>query len=41
MTNVTVIGAQDHIEIWDRAVWARYLARLEEEADDVAAEHAT
>jgi MraZ protein len=39
--DVTVIGAQDHLEIWDRAVWARYLARLEEEADVTAAEHAT
>lgn len=39
--DVTVIGAQDHLEIWDRARWARYLARLEEEADVTAVEHAT
>lgn len=39
--DVTVIGAQDHLEIWDRAGWARYLARLEEEADATAVEHAT
>ena len=39
--DVTVIGAQDHLEIWDRAAWARYLARLEEEADATAVEHAT
>jgi MraZ protein len=39
--DVTVIGAQDHLEIWDRARWERYLARLEEEADVTAVEHAT
>jgi len=39
--DVTVIGAQDHLEIWDRDVWSRYLARLEEEADATAVEHAT
>jgi MraZ protein len=39
--DLTVIGAQDHLEIWDRARWARYLARLEEVADVTAAEHAT
>jgi MraZ protein len=39
--DVTIIGAQDHLEIWDRAHWAQYLARLEEEADATAVEHAT
>jgi len=39
--DVTIIGAQDHIEIWDRAAWAEYLAQLEEEADATAVEHAT
>ena len=32
----TVIGVQDHIEIWDRAAWGEYLAHLEEEADATA-----
>jgi len=39
--DVTIIGAQDHIEIWDRAAWAEYLAHLEEEADATADELAT
>jgi MraZ protein len=39
--DLTVIGAQDHLEIWDRAAWARFLAHLEEEADATADEHAT
>jgi len=34
----TVIGVQDHIEIWDRATWAEYLTHLEEEADATADE---
>lgn len=38
---VTIIGARDHIEIWDRGAWADYLARLEEEADATADELAT
>ena len=38
---VTIIGAQDHIEIWDRAAWADYQSRLEEEADATADELAT
>lgn len=38
---VTIIGVEDHIEIWDRAAWAEYLARLEEEADATADELAT
>ncbi|MFA4966334.1 MAG: division/cell wall cluster transcriptional repressor MraZ [Thermoleophilia bacterium] len=36
--DVTVIGAQDHVEFWDRAAWAAYLAHLEEEADATADE---
>jgi len=36
----TVIGVQDHIEIWDRAAWAEYLKHLEEEADATADEPA-
>ena len=39
--DVTVIGVQDHVEIWDRAAWADYLAHLEEEADATADELAT
>jgi MraZ protein len=34
----TIIGVRDHIEIWDRAAWAAYLAHLEEEADATADE---
>ena len=37
----TVIGVQDHIEIWDRAAWGAYLAHLEEEADATASAPAT
>jgi MraZ protein len=37
----TVIGVQDHIEIWDRAAWGGYLAQLEEGADATADELAT
>jgi MraZ protein len=36
--DVTIIGAQDHLEFWDRAAWAAYLAHLEEEADATADE---
>lgn len=36
--DVTIIGVEDHIEIWDRASWAEYLAHLEEEADATADE---
>ncbi len=39
--DVTIIGAADHIEIWDRAAWAEYLSRLEEEADAPADERAS
>jgi MraZ protein len=38
---VTIIGVQDHIEIWDRAAWTEYLTHLEEEADATADELAT
>jgi MraZ protein len=38
---VTVIGVQDHVEIWDRAAWTEYLSQLEEEADATADELAT
>ena len=38
---VTVVGVQDQIEIWDRASWAEYLAHLEEGADATADELAT
>ena len=37
----TIIGVQDHIEIWDRVAWAEYLSHLEEEADATADELAT
>ncbi len=37
----TVIGVQDHIEIWERTAWAEYLAHLEEGADATADELAT
>ncbi len=39
--DVTIIGVADHVEIWDRTAWTDYLARLEEEADAAADEHAT
>lgn len=39
--DVTIIGVQDHIEIWDRTAWEEYLRRQEEEADDIADEFAT
>jgi MraZ protein len=35
---VTIIGVEDHLEIWDRVAWAEYLAHLEEEADATADE---
>jgi transcriptional regulator MraZ len=38
---VTIIGVQDHVEIWDRSAWAEYLSHLEEEADATADELAT
>jgi MraZ protein len=39
--DVTIIGVQDHIEIWERSAWDEYLRRQEEEADDIADEFAT
>jgi len=39
--DVTIIGVQDHIEIWERSAWEEYLRRQEEEADDIADEFAT
>ena len=39
--DVTIIGVQDHLEIWDRVAWTDYLAHLEEEADATADEHST
>ena len=36
--DATIIGVQDHIEIWDRVTWAEYLSHLEEEADATADE---
>ncbi len=38
--DVTIIGARDHIEIWERTAWEEYLRRQEEEADDIADEFA-
>jgi MraZ protein len=39
--DVTIIGAKDRIEIWERSAWEQYLRRQEEEADDIADEFAT
>lgn len=39
--DVTIIGAADHLEIWDRGSWTDYRAHLEEEADASADEHPT
>jgi len=33
--DVTVAGVQDHIEIWDRAIWQAYQQKLEEQGTDV------
>jgi MraZ protein len=33
-SDVTVAGVRDHIEIWDRAVWKEYEARLEQDGDE-------
>jgi MraZ protein len=38
---VSIIGVRNHIEVWDRAAWADYQSRLEEEADATADELAT
>ena len=34
--DVTVIGSNDHLEIWDRAAWAERLEGMEGSADNVA-----
>ena len=33
---VTVVGNNDHLEIWDRATWAERLEKIEGSADNVA-----
>src|SRR5688500_12661661 len=33
---VVVAGVHDHLEIWDRAVWAEQVTKVEGSADDVA-----
>src|SRR5437660_7750213 len=32
-SEVTVAGVRDHFEIWDRATWQEYEAKLEQEGD--------
>ena len=34
--DVTVIGSNDHLEIWDRPAWAARLEGIEGSADNVA-----
>jgi MraZ protein len=34
--DVVVIGVHDHVEIWDRSVWAVHLSAIEGSAGDVA-----
>jgi MraZ protein len=34
--DVTIIGVQDHLEIWDRAAWTKYRKEMEEGADVAA-----
>jgi MraZ protein len=34
--DVTVVGIQDHLEIWDRAAWRAELTAVEGSAEDVA-----
>ena len=34
--DVTVVGNNDHLEIWDRAGWAARLEGIEGSADNVA-----
>lgn len=36
--DVTIIGVQDHVEIWDRTTWAAYRKQMEEGADATADE---
>jgi MraZ protein len=33
---VVVAGVHDHLEIWDRSVWAEQVTKIEGSADDVA-----
>ena len=33
---VVVAGVHDHLEIWDRAAWAKHVTTVEGSADDVA-----
>ena len=33
-SEVTVAGVRDHIEIWDRAVWQEYEAKLEQDGEE-------
>ena len=33
-SEVTVAGVRDHIEIWDRAVWLEYEAKLEQDGEE-------
>lgn len=35
-TEVTVMGVRDHIEIWDRATWQEYQARLDAEGSQIS-----
>ena len=34
--DVTVVGSNDHLEIWDRAAWTERLEGIEGSADHVA-----
>ena len=34
--DVTIVGVQDHVEIWDRAAYAAYRSHMEEGADAAA-----
>jgi len=38
---VTVLGMNDHLEIWDRAAWRKELKEVEGSAEDVAERLAT
>jgi MraZ protein len=33
-SEVTVAGVRDHIEVWDRAAWLEYEAKLEQDGDE-------
>ena len=39
--DVTLIGSNDHLEIWDRAAWADHVKEFEGSAEDVAERLAT